>query len=275
MRTRADFYFFSGFCPFLNTKIDWLVLYNEIGERPDPKGSTILKVDEDWVTEKKMWSKKVQEELGNISRLVRNRIRELKPHVEKGELAELFQRQTSIQSPRRNNNKKPKRSLPFTPREIIGKRLAKRFPIDTGGEAEAANEADRIFFGTVKYISDNLLQWYFICYDDGDSEELGPEEVSEAIDLYEVHKYNDPLHRDDLENYITGALPQQTETPLTAPPSESKHNGAIAPSNNGTAEHSGTTYTDLSTLLSLSAAPETQGGGTEYVRRISEFKEDI
>ena len=253
-------------------------MYNEIGERPDPKGSTILKVDEDWVTEKKMWSKKVQEELGNISRLIRNRVRELKPHVEKGELAQLFQKQKFIQSSNKSSNKKPKLSLPFTPMEIIGKRLAKRFPIDTGGGAEAADGADRIFFGTAKYISDNLLQWYFICYDDGDSEELGPKEVSEAIDLYEVHKYNDPMHRDDLENYVTGALPQQTQTSLTALPSESKPDGSIAPSNTSnynTSEYSGTTYTDLSTLLSLSASPEAQGVGTEYTRRISEFKEDI
>merc|ERR1712194_757703 len=148
---------------------DCLVLYNEIGEKPKGKGPA---VDEDWVTEKKMWSRKVQEELGNVSRLIRNRIRQLKPHIEKGEIREIFKRRSLIESRKLadrnkgvNHNKKARRS---SSRELLGKRIAKRFAIDT----VTATPGDQIFFGTVKYVSDNLLHWYFVCYDDGDTEDL-------------------------------------------------------------------------------------------------------
>jgi len=256
---------------------DCLVLYNEIGEKPGPEGSTVLGVDEDWITEKKMWSKKVQEELGNVSRLIRNRIRQLKPHIEKGEIAEIFKKRSSIES-RMNHEtncskKKAKRSSSVAAsnnlRTLLGKRIAKRFPIDNGDLT--VNAGDQIFFGTVKYISDNLLHWYFVSYDDGDSEEIGINDVVEGIDLYEVHKCNDPMHQYDVENQ---------QKPACTLPFGSKPTGVLFHSNNTEDNlESITTYTDLSTLLDLSASSDgcnAQGGtSTENERRISEFKEEI
>ena len=58
------------------------MLYNEIGETSNAA--------EEWVLEKKMLSNKVQQELGERSRSIRVRMRELKPYVEKGELHTLF-----------------------------------------------------------------------------------------------------------------------------------------------------------------------------------------
>merc|ERR1712238_279197 len=46
---------------------DGLVLYNEIGEKTNIPGALHEGIDEEWVSEKKMWAKKVQEELGNRS----------------------------------------------------------------------------------------------------------------------------------------------------------------------------------------------------------------
>ena len=237
-------------------------MYNEIGEKPGPKGSSVLGVDEDWITEKKMWSKKVQEELGNVSRLIRNRIRQLKPHIEKGEIAEIFKKRSSIESrmnhETKSSKKKAKRSN--NPRELLGKRIAKRFPIGNGDLT--ANASDQIFFGTVKYISDNLTHWYFVSYDDGDAEDIVINDVVEGIDLYEVHKCNDPMHQDDVENQ------QKPERSLPFGSNNSEDN-----------LENTTTYTDLSTLLGLSASSggcNAQGGTlSENLRRISEFKEDI
>jgi hypothetical protein len=257
-------------------------LYNEIGERPEPIGvddhdvdEDWVAADEDWVTEKKMWSKKVQEELGNVSRLIRNRIRQLKPHIEKGELAEIFKQRSSMQKTSRRQ-KKGRRSTPMVSNPI-GKRVAKRFPIVNGESmSEAEDVVDQIFFGTVEYISDNLLKWYFIRYDDGDSEELNMEEVAELIDLYEFHKYKDPRHKDDVENERNGddlseQEPCQQAKPKCLLPSGSAPSRVLLLNDMDDKEDGGTTYTDLSTLLGLSA----EGAGSQYVRQISEFKEDI
>jgi hypothetical protein len=264
---------------------DCLLLYNEIGEKPGPKGSTALGVDEDWIVEKKMWSKKVQEELGNVSRLIRNRIRQLKAHIEKVELAEISKKRSSIESrmnhETKSSKKKAKRlssvAAANNPRKLLGKRIAKRFPIDNGDLTADTNvnTGDQIFFGTVKYISDNLLQWYFVSYDDGDSEDIEINEVTEGIDLYEVHKCNDPMHEDDVENLPSGSSQQQTPKnplPLGSQPNNNNNNMEDK-------EESTTTYTDLSTMLGLSASSggcNAQGGSsTENERLISEFKEDI
>jgi len=255
---------------------DSLVLYNEIGEKPEPKGA--LQLDEDWVIEKKMWSKKVQEELGNVSRLIRNRTRQLKPHIEKGEIREVFKK-LSIKSVTAEwahyfPNKKVKRSPMIAnvnhPKELLGKRLAKRFPIDNGSAIEIAGAGDQIFFGTVKYITDNMLHWYFINYDDGDTEELAIRNVIEGIDLYELYKLNDPMHNDGSENHPNAASQKQSKSCSLPVGSKSKD---VLLRNNTTddKEEDGIEYTDLSTLLGLSAS----GGEMENKRRISEFKEEI
>jgi pantothenate kinase type III len=259
---------------------DCLVLYNEIGEKPEPPKGVALRVDEDWVIEKKMWSKKVQEELGNVSRLIRNRIRQLKPHAEKGELAEVFQRLSSIESRMSKNSsatagrvsKKAKRSPAVSPKHYIGKRIAKRFPIDIGGST-----GDQIFYGTVKFISDNLSQWYYVQYDDGDSEDLVVDGIIEGIDLYEVHKFNDPMHRTDLEN-PDFAKPPKSSLPQGSKPRTVLLHNTITDENaeDGTPT---TTYTDLPTLLGLSAASDgcnsSSGTGANNMRLIAEFKEEI
>jgi len=241
---------------------DALVLYNEIGELPD--GIAALEVGTDWMIEKKMWSKKVQEELGNVSRLIRNRIRQLKPHMEKGEIAEIFQKWSSIES-RRNSpgkNTKKQKLSDTNPRDVVGKRLAKRFPIDIGGAV-----GDQIFFGTVQYISHSRHKWFFVSYDDGDSEDLGMEEVMEGIGLYELHKFSDPIHKDNVEN--SNVIDVDEQESLEQDSSKPAFGNAL----HNTAEDDGaTTYTDLSTLLGLSASA-TDIHANE--RRISEFKEDI
>ena len=258
---------------------DALVLYNEIGERREnydkQNQGANPHVDDDWVLEKKMWSRKVQEELGNVSRLVRNRMRQLKPHIDKGELQDIFKRRSSIESRtirKPKGHKKARRAATTNPREHLGKRIAKRFPIDTGGSATAEPtiaSGDQIFFGTVKYISDSYRNWYFIKYDDGDTEELGIVEVVEGIDLYDVHKFNDPMHSDgDAEN------PQSR--PTSGLPSGSYPSCVLLHTDyTDDNDESYTVFTDLSTLLGMSS--EVNAGltvGMESERRISEFKED-
>ncbi len=250
-----QFYFYWHREQIIST--DALVLYNEIGERSEKKGVGGLDVEEDWIAEKKMWSKKVQEELGNLSRLIRNRMRELKPHIEKGELAELFKTWSSTESRLGTNPKKAKLSKRSNPNEVIGKRLAKRFPIDLNGKT-----TDQIFFGTVKYVSDNQRQWYFVCYDDGDAEDLGTEEVMEAISLYQVHKFDDPMHKFDAENSSTSTAKHPKKLSASSFPSSSVvEDGAMA-------------YTDLSTLLGMPTASESNAAESSNDRIISEFKED-
>lgn len=242
---------------------DSLVLYNEIGERTEKKGQIGIDVEADWVAEKKMWSKKVQEELGNLSRLIRNRMRQLKPHMEKGELAEIFKTWSSVESRLGSNPKKVKLAKTFrNPSEVIGKRLAKRFPIDVDGKT-----VDQIFFGTVKYISNNQKQWYFTCYDDGDTEDLALEEIADAIDLYEVHKFDDPMHKEDAENSTTAKVvgsekPSLSISSVKESISSVKENGTMA-------------YTDLATLLAMPTATDGNTAEGSNDRMISEFKEDI
>jgi len=161
---------------------DGLVLYNEIGERH--KEASLDKVDEEWVTEKKMWSKKVQEELGNRSGFIRTRTRELMPYVKKGELHKIF-RIPNI----RRTVKRRKTSTDEDPKKYLGTRIAKIFPIEDALIVKQASET--AFFGTVKHISDPERGWFFIQYDDGDTEECGLEELFEGIDLYNQHKHND------------------------------------------------------------------------------------
>jgi len=247
----------------LSELYDALVLYNEIGELTDGIGA--LEVDEDWVMEKKMWSKKVQEELGNVSRLIRNRIHQLKPHMEKGELAEIFQKWSSIESrrntPGKNKKQKSSDNTNTNPKDVVGKRLAKRFPIDIGGAV-----GDQIFFGTVQYISHNRQKWFFVSYDDGDSEDLGMEEVMEGIDLYELHKFSDPIHKIHVEkSNVSDSDEQESLEQESSKP-------AVANTLHNTTEDDGpATYTDLSTLLGLSASLD---GVNANERRLSEFKEE-
>ena len=233
-------------------------MYNEIGEKPSiPKARQ--EVDEDWVTEKKMWSKKVQEELGNISRSIRNRIRELKPHAEKGELHEIFKKRY-VQLP--SLSKRAKISVD-NPKKYLGKRIAKLFPIEEF--SAGADSGNHVFFGTVRYLSDPQLLWYFIQYDDGDMEDIGLDEVLEGIDLYEQHKHNDSMH--EQHDALT---PSQPKSVL---PVGRKPNCVFL--HTDTAE--GTVYTNLTDLLDSSAVDVSIASGNrgENSRMISEFKEDL
>eukprot|EP00536_Pseudo-nitzschia_multiseries_P014641 jgi/Psemu1/291564/fgenesh1_pg.743_\ len=233
----------------LRELFDFLVLYNEIGEKTrGPKD-----VDQDWVTEKKMWSSKVQEELGNVSRSIRNRMRELKPYIDQGMVHKIF-RQRSIRKP--PSTKKARRTLD-NPQRYLNKRIAKSFPIDNGGGAPGSVSPDhQIFFGTVKYLTDSQLLWYFVRYDDGDGEDIDLDEVLDGIQLYEQHKHND----------ATVETPNGPKTTLPVgikPCGVFLHNGPDAE----------TVYTDLSTLLSMPAT--SVSGGADNQRQISEFKEDV
>ena len=183
-------------------------------------------------------------------------MRQLKPHIEKGELAEIFKTWSSIESRLGTNPKKAKFAKTYrNPSEVIGKRLAKRFPIDIDGKT-----VDQVFFGTVKYISNNKNQWYFVRYDDGDEEDLAIEEIVDAIDLYQVHKFDDPMHKDDAEN-TTAAKVVESEKPSLSP-STVEDNGAMA-------------YTDLATLLAMPTTSDSNTAEGSNGRIISEFKEDI
>ena len=246
---------------------DSLVLYNEIGECVELRKSTALDEEEDWVTEKKSWSKKVQEELGSMSRLIKNRMRQLKPHIEKEELAKIFKKKTSIAKAISRKSKKAKLSTnsnSSNPSQLIGKRFAKIFPIDVEGTVR-----DDVFFGTVKYISDDTLKWYFVCYDDGDSEDLGIKEIIEGIDLYEVHKSNDSKRKDENSSSARNGDSQQ----LPKHHSESPHNTEHLSLHNDMEDDQVSNYTDLTTLLgSALKSNELEEIGD---RQISDFKEDI
>ena len=239
---------------------EYLALYNEIGEKAKSPGS-VEGVDEDWVTEKKMWSSKVQEELGNISRPIRIRIRELKPYIERGEVHKIFQRRSRKRPP----SKKAKKNVENF-KKHIGKRIAKAFPIDNGISGE--NSGYQTFFGTVESLSDTQLLWFFVRYDDGDVEESDIDEVLKGIKIYEQHKHNDTMLEQkgmDLEQSEDVAESQ----PKTSLPISCKPNGVFLHADT----EEGIEYTDLSTLLSNSFYSSVDR--KENMRQISECKEDV
>lgn len=239
---------------------EYLALYNEIGEKAKSPGS-VEGVDEDWVTEKKMWSSKVQEELGNVSRPIRIRIRELKPYIERGEVHKIFQRRSRKRPP----SKKAKKNVENF-KNHIGKRIAKTFPIDDGNSGE--NAGYQIFFGTVESLSDTQLLWFYVRYDDGDAEESGVEEVLKGIKLYEQHKHNDTmLEQKGMElEQSDDVAESQVKTSL---PIGRKPNAVFL----HTETEEGVEYTDLSTLLSNNFYSSVDR--KENMRQISECKEDI
>jgi len=159
---------------------DGLLLYNEIGEKKE----NLDAADEIWVSEKKTLSRNVLEELTNRSRSVKDRMRELDPYVQKQELHKVLM--IPIKTRKRGRSEK----IP-DPNAHLGKRFAKNFPLEDASIAEES--ADTIFFGTVKHISDPERLWFFIDYDDGDSEEIGLEELLDGLQLYKLYKHHDSL----------------------------------------------------------------------------------
>lgn len=231
---------------------DFLVLYTEIGENTTTQGA-VTDEDEDWVTEKKIWSKKVQEELKHVSKSIRIRSRELKPFIEKGEVHQIIKR-SSIRRPL--SGKKTKRSLEHLPNHI-GKRIAKAFPIEHA--SSNADPSEEIFFGSVKYVSDPRSCWYFVEYDDGDSEDLGFDEVLSGINLYEQHRHNDIIankNKDSSSNPSEINLLVGKKLTSVSPQSVIEEDGVCS---------------DLSGLIGLSSSIHVD----ETSRRISEFKEDV
>lgn len=231
---------------------EFLVLYTEIGENTTTQGAVKGK-DEDWVTEKKMWSKKVQEELEHVSKSIRIRSRELKPFIEKGEVHQVIKKSSTR---RPHSGKKTKRALENLPSHI-GKRIAKAFPIEYA--SSNADPSEEIFFGSVMYVSDPRLCWYFVEYDDGDSEDLGFDEVLSGIHLYEQHKHNDTIANQSKES---GSTPSEVNMMVgkkstSAPPQSVIEEDGVC--------------SDLSGLIGLSSSVHVD----ETSRRISEFKEDV
>ena len=241
-------------------------MYNEIGESWDSNSQNFLGVDENWISEKKEWSEKVQEELGNLSRMVRSRIHQLKPYKDRGELGELFKKRSANEARDKLEmhfgNKKAKMSN--TDGSYVGKRIAKRFPIDIDGKA-----CDQVFFGTVQNINDS--SFYFVTYDDGDQEELEAYEIENGIELYDLHK----LH-DQQQFGKEGMSPPNQDKPKSSLPQGILSMGAVlhprssSSSTNNSLEDAAPEYTDLATLL------ESNGkDAVGYKRQISECKEEI
>jgi hypothetical protein len=177
-------------------------------------------------------------------------MKELKPYVEKGELHKLFRTRTVKRAAKR-----AKRLADENPQTYLGMRYAKHFPIEDA--SVAVDLADTIFFGTVKFISDPDRIWFFVQFDDGDSEEVGLEELFVGLDLYNQHKHNDSM--------------QRTTHDLIAP-AVGRKQGKELPVD----EEDATAFASLSSLVDLMESSNNGGmNGSGDSRMISEFKEDI
>jgi hypothetical protein len=179
-----------------------MVLYDEVGEKPfskmeksssegEGKKSCIENDvdDQNWVLEKQEKSKEVQRELISKSVTVRERKLELDPHIEKGELSKFLGRRKRTNDSMSNKRRKKQRRIVEDPEVFLGRRIAKLFPIEDPNDS--TNMIEQVFFGTIKYISDEKKIWFYIKYDDGDSEEFSLNEIEKAMELYEEHKHED------------------------------------------------------------------------------------
>ena len=140
--------------------------------------------------------------------------------------------------------------------KYIGKRMAKHFPTASGLVG-----AD-IFFGTVKYISDRRKFWFFVQYDDGDSEDVGVGELHEMLDLYEEHKTNDTFVNDRNTN----------SDRASSPPCYKPKRKLVTTDDEEDEEEEKEKATAYTNLADLTKGPRKTA---EDSRQISEFKEEV
>ena len=165
-----------------------MVLYNAVGEKSTT--NTGAENEEEWILEKKRMSQMVQEELANKNQSIMARKEELQPHIDDGEIAKYLgyrKRRTGATS--KASSKKPRPISLENLKHFINRRVAKDFPIGEEGDKITYD----VFFGSVKYISDEDKLWTYVQYDDGDSEELNYNELMNALKYYEEHKSKDKL----------------------------------------------------------------------------------
>jgi hypothetical protein len=157
-------------------------LYDVVGEIETKE------VDQKWLNQRKAASKDVQEILLDKNIRLRNRKVELQPYIDTGELKQFLGCRTEDDRDVKRR-KMTSRSSIANPKHFIGKRVAKEFAVQDPNDLNKMMDA--VFFGTVEYISDESKLWYFVKYDDGDSEEYGLNELQHGIKLYEANKDDD------------------------------------------------------------------------------------
>lgn len=153
-----------------------------VGESDDKE------VDEDWLNKKKTASKDVQEIMLNKCLGLRNRKLELLPLIAKGELPQFLGCRTEEERDAKRR-KMASRVVIENPQQYIGKRVAKEFPSED--PEDSSRMIDSIFFGTVQYLSDEAKLWYFVRYDDGDSEEYELNDIQYGLKLYDANRKDD------------------------------------------------------------------------------------
>jgi acetyl/propionyl-CoA carboxylase alpha subunit len=147
-----------------------------------------MEVDQKWVFQKKAASKDVQEIMLDKNIGLKTRKIELQTYINKGELKRFLGCFTEVDRDVKRR-KMTNRTVTGNPKQFIGKRVAKEFAIQDPNDS--SKMMDAVFFGTVEYISDEAKLWYFVNYDDGDSEEYGMTELQHGIKLYEANRDDD------------------------------------------------------------------------------------
>jgi hypothetical protein len=226
-----------------------LVLYNAVGEKSTT--NTGAENEEEWILEKKRMSQMIQEELANKSQSIMARKQQLQPHIDDGEIAKYLgyrKRRTGTTS--KTSSKKPRPTSLENLKRFINSRVAKDFPIGEEGDKITHD----VFFGTVKYISDEEKLWTYVQYDDGDTEELNYNELMNALKYYDEQKSKDKTailpkagEDDDMED---SKLP--ADTPMNADKHESRMQD-----------------------IAMSQAKSKEEADSSGNRRIGEYKEDI
>lgn len=145
-------------------------------------------MDEEWLAQKKAASKDMQEIMLDKSIGLRNRKVELQSYIDKGELKEFLGCRTEDEREIKRR-KIASRVVIQNPKQYVGKRVAKEFAVEDPNDS--SNMIDAVFFGTVEYISDEAKLWYFVKYDDGDSEEYELKDIQYGLKLYDANKEDD------------------------------------------------------------------------------------
>jgi hypothetical protein len=159
-------------------------LYDLVGEKIKEK-----KEDQKWWNRKRAASKDVQRTMLDKNSSLRIRMAELQTHIDKGELNRFLGCYRTENDREVKRRKMASRGVIANPKQFIGKRVAKEFAVQD--PTDSNKMIDAVFFGTVEYISDEAHLWYFVKYDDGDSEEYGLNELQRGIKLYEANKDDD------------------------------------------------------------------------------------
>jgi hypothetical protein len=172
-----------------------LLLYDEVGEAEANDPNNELS------TEKKSLSRELQEILLSKSEALRARKVELQQYIDDGGLKDYFGCQTKDEKEAKRR-KLAKRNVVENPKQFVGKRVAKEFAVQDPESDDPEKMVDAIFFGTVRYLSDEAKVWYYVKYDDGDGEELDLKDLKWALKLYEANKKDDStkgVARDDYD----------------------------------------------------------------------------